>query len=95
MDLDMSSSSRLHPTAEAMYRYIIRFKRMNAGDSPSRREIAAGVGRPPASMVQHHLEALETAGLIRRPRRGQARRIAIPGAEWIAPKELNNSIDHK
>ena len=82
MDLDMSSSLRLHPTAEAMYRFIIRFKRMNGGDSPSRREIAAGVGLPTVSIVQHHLAALETAGLIRRPRRGQARRIGIPGASW-------------
>ena len=82
MELDMSSSSGLHPTAEAMYRYIIRFKRMNAGDSPSRREIAAGVGLPSVSMVQHHLLALEAAGRIRRPRRGRARMIGIPGASW-------------
>lgn len=65
-----------------MYRFIIRFKRMNAGDSPSRREIAAGVGLPSVSMVQHHLLALEDAGRIVRPKRGKARMIAIPGAEW-------------
>lgn len=65
-----------------MYRFIIRYKRMNAGDSPSRREIMAGTGLPSVSMVQHHLVALERAGLIQRPRRGQARRIAIPGASW-------------
>lgn len=65
-----------------MYRYIIRFKRLHAGDSPSRREIQAAVGIPSMSMVQRHLESLERAGLIIRPRRGDARRIAIPGAEW-------------
>lgn len=76
------SSSQLHPTAERMYRYIVRFKMMNAGDSPTRREIAAGVGLPSVSMVQHHLVALEAAGWITRPRRGKARMIAIPGAIW-------------
>ena len=76
------SSSQLHPTAERMYRFIIRYKRVNAGDSPTRREIAAGVGLPSVSMVQHHLEALEAAGRITRARRGKARMIAIPGASW-------------
>lgn len=65
-----------------MYRYIIRYKRMNAGDSPTRREIAAAIELPAISTVQHHLDALERRGLILRPRRGQARRIAIPGARW-------------
>lgn len=74
--------TRLHPTAESMYRFIVRFKTMHAGDSPSRREIMAGVGVATLSMVQHHLEALEAAGLIERPKRGAARRIAIPGAIW-------------
>lgn len=78
----MSGSQRLHPTAERMYRYIIRYKRMNAGDSPTRREIAAAVELPAISTVQYHLDALEARGLILRPSRGQARRIAIPGARW-------------
>lgn len=65
-----------------MYRYIIRYKRMNAGDSPTRREIAAAIALPAISTVQHHLDALERQGLILRPRRGQARRITIPGARW-------------
>lgn len=78
----MSSSQGLHPTAAAVYRFIVRYKTLNAGDSPSRREIAAGVGLPSVSMVQHHLVALENAGRIKRPRKGKARMIAIPGARW-------------
>ena len=76
---------RLHPTAESVYRFIIRYKRLNAGDSPTRREIMAGVGLPSVSMVHHHLVALEAAGRIRRPKRGKARMIAIPGAELVGP----------
>lgn len=78
----MSSSQSLHPTAERMYRYIIRYKRMSGGDSPTRRELAAGVGLPSVSMVQHHLDALERAGRIERPKRGKARMLVIPGAYW-------------
>lgn len=78
----MSSLQQLHPTAESMYRFIIRYKRMHAGDSPSRREIMAGVGLPSLSMVQHHLVALEAAGRVTRPGRGNARMIGIPGARW-------------
>ena len=80
--MTVSSSQGLHPTAAAVYRFIVRYKTLNAGDSPSRREIAAGVGLPSVSMVQHHLVALEVAGRIVRPKRGRARMIGIPGAVW-------------
>lgn len=78
----VSSSQGLHPTAAAMYRFIIRYKRQNAGDSPTRREIAAGMGVQLA-VVQHHLAALEATGRIARPKRGKARLIVIPGATWV------------
>lgn len=76
------SSSQLHPTAERMYRFIIRYKVLNAGDSPSRREIQQALRLASPSMVQHHLATLERAGKICRPRRGAARMIAIPGGVW-------------
>lgn len=84
----MSSSSemrpaRLHPTTEAVYRYIIRFKRMHDGDSPTRRQIGAGVGIPTTSVVNHHLQMLERTGRIALAKpRGQARMIRVTGAEW-------------
>jgi len=77
-----SPQLQLHPTAARIYRFIIRYKRMHAGDSPSRREIAAGLGLDSVNTVQNHMDALETAGLIKRPKRGYARSITIPGASW-------------
>lgn len=65
-----------------MYRFIIRYKRVNAGDSPTRREIAAAVGLATVSAVHPHLDSLERAGRIKRLKRGKARMIAIPGAYW-------------
>ena len=64
-----------------IYRYIIRFKRMQAGDSPTRREIAAGVGLASSSTVQLHIGYLVAAGLVE-TKFDQARRIQIPGASW-------------
>ncbi len=74
-----------------MYRWIVRYKRQNAGDSPSRREIAAGVGLASVAVVQYHLGRLEKAGMITRPKRGQARRIGIPGASWQFEEAGNGS----
>ena len=86
----MSSSQRLHPTTEAVYRFVVRFKVMYAGDSPTRREIAAGVGLASVSTVHPHLNALERAGRIRRPKRGKARMIEIPGAYWRVGGAVEN-----
>lgn len=81
--LEKEGEQRIHPTAEAVYRYIIRYKRLHAGDSPTRREIGAAVGLSSPSTVNCHLEALARAGRIRLARpAGKARMIAIPGASW-------------
>lgn len=77
-----SRSCALHPTTECIYRFIVRFKRENGGDSPTLREIMAGVGLPTTSLVYYHLNLLEDAGKIVRPKRTKASRIAIPGAQW-------------
>ncbi len=81
--LELTNAVRLHPTTEAIYRYIIRYKRQHAGDSPTRREIGAGVGISTPSTVHHHLVMLERSGKIRLSRpAGKARMIEIPGASW-------------
>lgn len=72
----------LHPTAAAMYRWIVGFKQAHAGDSPTRREIAAALELGSTSVVQHHLVRLARAGLVVLPPQGEARRIGIPGARW-------------
>ena len=81
--LEYREGEHLHRTAEAIYRYIIRHKRMHAGESPTRREIGAAVGLSSPSTVNCHLVALERAGRIRLARpAGKARMIMIPGASW-------------
>lgn len=83
VDMGGLRPARLHPTAEAVYRFIVRYKRQHAGESPTRREIGAGVGIPTTSIVHHHLLMLERAGKIRLARpAGKARMIEIPGASW-------------
>lgn len=76
---------RLHPTAAAIYKYVLDFKVDHCGDSPSRRELAEGL-EVPLSVVHHHLVMLERAGLITRPSARDARRIGIPGAVWTPPE---------
>jgi SOS-response transcriptional repressor LexA len=83
-----SPQIQLHPTALRIYRFIIRYKRMHAGDSPSRREIAAALDLESINTVQNQIENLETAGLIKRPQLGHARRIVIPGASWEFDESL-------
>lgn len=83
----MSNSGRLqglHPTAAAVYRYILGFKEEHCGDSPSRREIANRLDVP-VSVVHHHMVMLERAGLVTLPAGRDARRIGIPGAVWSPP----------
>ncbi|MBX7250715.1 MAG: helix-turn-helix domain-containing protein [Candidatus Promineofilum sp.] len=83
----VSDSGRLqglHPTAAAVYRFVLSFKRECGGDSPSRREIAERLDVP-VSVVHHHLATLERAGLVTLPSARGARRIGIPGAVWTPP----------
>lgn len=77
-------NGRLHPTAEAVYRYIIRYKRQHAGESPTRREIGEGVGLMAVSTVHYHLVTLQREGMIRLTG-SKSRMIEIPGARWVAP----------
>lgn len=81
----VSDSGRLHPTAAAIYRFIVGFKEEQCGDSPSRREIAERLDVP-VSVVHHHMVMLERAGLITRAGGRDARRIGIPGAVWTPPQ---------
>ncbi len=81
--LELVKERRVHPTTEAVYRYIIRYKRQHAGESPTRREIGAAVGLSSPSTVNSHLASLERVGRIRLARpAGKARMISIPGASW-------------
>lgn len=79
----VSNSEQIHPTAERVYRYIVRYKKLYGGASPTLREIADAVGLAAWSAVHPHLNSLESAGRIRRVRRGKARMIDVPGGRWV------------
>lgn len=88
----VSDSGRLqglHPTAAAVYRFILGFKQAHCGDSPSRREIAERLDVP-VSVVHHHLVMLARVGLVTLPSARDARRIGIPGAVWTPPISRGN-----
>lgn len=69
-------------SAERVYRFVIRYKRMNLGDSPSRDEIGEGVGLA-KSHVNDCLVQLVAAGWIVLPAHNRARAIQIPGSRWV------------
>ncbi len=89
----VSSSQGLHPTAAAVYRFIVDFKAEHCGDSPSRREMSERLDVP-LSVVHHHMVMLERAGPIVRPSARDARRIGIPGAVWT-PTEGQGQLERK
>ena len=75
----------LHPRAADVLRFVVDYKRAHQGESPTRREIAAGCEIPSTSLVHHHLVMLERRGLVRLGHMGLSRSIAVVGAEWRPP----------
>lgn len=71
--------------AEAVYAFIVGYKRAHGGRSPSVREIGAGVGAPSTSLVHHRLRELADAGRIVLPAGRLKRHIALPGEQWTPP----------
>ncbi|MDX2163547.1 MAG: MarR family transcriptional regulator [bacterium] len=57
-----------HPTAQAVYTYIKTYRAEHDGQMPTVRDIGRACHLA-VSSVHHHLENLETWGLIRRERR--------------------------
>lgn len=72
----VSSSPRLHPTAEAIYKFIATNLDENRV-GPKVREIVAGLELGSTSVVAHHLKQLEKAGRIERPVLYGHRRIVL------------------
>lgn len=68
--------------AESVFRFIVRYKWLHAGESPSRRDIMSGVGISSLSVVSYYLMRLEEAGWIVLPSDSRARGIGIPGERW-------------
>ncbi len=69
---------------ELVYRFIVYYKRAHDGNSPTIREIQAGVGLRTSSGVHLHLRHLVHAGLITMGH-FETRSICVVGAEWRPP----------
>ncbi len=69
--------------------FILKYKTMNCGASPSIREIRDACDLHSTSVVQHHLTRLQAAGWIERDTR-TARNIRIVGETWSCPFHIAN-----
>lgn len=75
---------------DAVYRYLVAYKRLHGGASPSVREIMDALDIPSTSVVHYHLRVMDRAGrvrLLRRPGRKGYGAIGIPGERWLPPGE--------
>ena len=73
----------LDPVQERIYQFIVRYKRLNDGLSPTVREIADGLGMGSTS-IQYQLVNLERTGLIRRVG-FRSRGIKLIGGKYVPP----------
>ena len=71
---------------EALYDFIIGYKRQHGGRSPTRTELAASQGLKSKSNIQQRLNRLAASGRIVLEE-NDSRNIAIPGERWLAPGE--------
>lgn len=62
----MNDTRPMSYTTEATLDFIRDYKRDNNGNSPSLREIAAGIGVASTAVASHHVVKLEQRGYIRR-----------------------------
>ena len=71
-----------HKKEQAIFNFIVYFKLIHDGNSPTIRLIQEGVGISSTSMVNYYLDELETQGRIRRPRE-RAAAIEVVGGKWV------------
>lgn len=67
-----------------IYNYLLKYKLLNQGNSPTLRDICAVIEVDSTSLVVKYLNDLIELGLITRSGTG----ICIVGALWVAPKKL-------
>jgi len=75
-------SRKNEATREAILAYIIQYKRLHDGTSPSIREIGDACKIASKSTVKYHLDELERTGRIT-TEFAISRSIRVPGGEWI------------
>lgn len=72
---------------DALYDFIIGYKREHGGRSPTRIELSEALGLKSKSNIQGRLNRLAERGRIVLEE-NDARNIAIPGERWLAPGEV-------
>ncbi len=71
----------MNDTSERVFRFIVDFKRSHDGNSPTVREVAAGL-KMGTTTVAYHLRLLERGGVIRSMGFGFSRGVLVVGGRW-------------
>ena len=77
----------MNEMAAHILHYIVEFKALNDGNSPTIREIADATWQS-SSGVYYHLETLELHGAIKRIGNKYERRIVVVGGQWSPPRTI-------
>jgi SOS-response transcriptional repressor LexA len=79
--MELSVKLPLKPKERVVFDWLVQYKSGHDGNSPSRREIADGVGIPSTSTVQYYLDRLAAKGWIDYVLE-HSRSIEIVGGRW-------------
>jgi excisionase family DNA binding protein len=71
---------------DALFMFIVAYKREHGGRCPTRRDLAEALGQKSTSAIRGRLLRLAADGRIVLEE-GESRNIAIPGERWLAPGE--------
>lgn len=77
-----------HHRLGLIYRYLIKYKLVNQGNSPTLRDMCSVIGVDSTSLIIHYLDDLAGLGLIKRSNQG----IEIVGARWVAPENYDTFL---
>lgn len=80
---------------DALYDYIIAYKRESGGRSPTRRQLSEALGFSSTAVVQGYLLRLAADRRVVLGRPGDHCAIAIPGERWLAPGEMGTELSHE
>ena len=75
------------PTREAVFAFLVKYKREHNGNAPGRRSIMAACGITSTSVVSYHLSQLEKMGRVRMAK-GASHGIEVVGGEWTFHEEF-------
>lgn len=90
-----SEIAGISPTEFAVYQFIIAYKGECDGNSPTLREIAAGIGLASVSDLPARLRRLEQVGLVWLTGNGPSQRICVTGGKWLPPQTGANSPNNQ